>query len=148
MKRSPPKRQPRLVRQLRSAQNSLGDWSQRIRVSAVQAPVSATAAVSPHAVLLAIVDDANQRIAQRLSELSTPAEPALSATTLTRRRAAEKPRSTLEVCLRACRACGRSLGAAFREAQAGADAVSASLLYGTLRDLERQLWVLNPRGAF
>ena len=54
---------------------------------------------------------------------------------------------SLRLCVSACRACGRALGSAFREAQSMADAASARSLYFSIRELEKQLWVLDPRQA-
>ncbi|HYD85307.1 MAG TPA: hypothetical protein VEA63_14675, partial [Opitutus sp.] len=66
------------------------------------------------------------------------------------KRAASRTPQIMEasrVCANACRACGRALGTAFREAQAAADAAAAKILYGSLRALEKQMWVLDPRQA-
>jgi hypothetical protein len=143
------KGQRRVLRQLRSAQHSLEQWSKRIRVSAVQGPAASSGKTSPHAMLLAVVELAKAKVDQRLNELHgcDPVRPHLAERTEVCPRPSRKQRSTLDVCLDACRACGRSLGAAFREAQAAADAVSAKILYVTLRELERLLWVLNPNQA-
>jgi len=99
--------------------------------------------------LLAVVELAKAKVDQRLNELHgcDGVRPHLAERAEVRPRLSRKQRSTLDVCLDACRACGRSLGAAFREAQAAADAVSAKILYVTLRELERLLWVLNPNQA-
>ena len=102
------------------------------------------------AVLLAIVAEAQQSLNRRLVELgaqeldreTSRIDDGANDRSLSRD--ASSLESSLRVCVDACRACGRSLGAAFREAQSVADAASARILYGSIRALEKQLWVLDP----
>lgn len=144
----------RLIRQLHAAHQALEAWDASIRAAAVQAPLSPSSAPSPAAVLLAIVNEARQDLQQRLTELGGAN---INQSGVARRGAALKPSRSVAtkqgislagVCVKACRACGRSLSAAFREAQMVADAASAKILYGPIRALEKQLWVLDPRQLY
>jgi len=49
--------------------------------------------------------------------------------------------------VKACRGCGRALVRAFQEAQRAADSATANLLYGSMRAVEKQLWVVDPLHA-
>jgi hypothetical protein len=104
--------------------------------------------------LLAIVNEATQGINRRLAELGAgdTAQPVDFAKETSHPvpspRARVDAASSGSVCVSACRACGRALGAAFREAQSVADAASARILYGPIRALEKQLWVLDPCQAY
>jgi hypothetical protein len=140
----------RLIRQLQAAHDSLQLWEESLRTAALQSPTHG-GEPSQTAVLLAIVDEAKQGVDRRLAELGV--SPNQLSGVPSRRsvkvaRPAGRAASSLRVCVSACRACGRALGAAFREAQAVADAASARILYGSIRDLEKQLWVLDPYQAF
>lgn len=144
------RRRARLIRQLRAAHDALAAWDASLR-----ALTSRPAAGSPHDLseLLSIVADAKagltRLLAQMGAETACPATglPAVARGTKTVR---SRPRELAEapgMNVQAARACGRALGDAFREAQGAADAAAASLLYGSLRALEKQLWVLDPRQA-
>ena len=118
-----------------------------MRALAVQTPSNASDQPTQAAVLLTMVIEARQGVERRLAELGVSASTGkvegamVSRKTRTRSTAV----STLSVCVNACRACGRALGAAFHEAQSMADAASARILYFSIRDFEKQLWVLDPR---
>lgn len=149
-----PRRRARLVRQLRVAHDSLALWEGSLRVVA-----SRPAPGSPHnaAELLAIVNDAKQGLSQLLAQMGAeaalvapPAESAAAAIAPGSKRRRERVPDLAEasqVCVNACRACGRAVGAAFREAQGVADAATAKSLYGSVRAFEKQIWVLDPRNA-
>lgn len=51
---------------------------------------------------------------------------------------------SLKMCIKACRASGRALVRAFREAQRATDIGTANVLYGPLRAVEKQLWMIDP----
>jgi hypothetical protein len=150
------KQRLRLIRQLRDARDLLQTWDASLRAVAVQTanpdePRADERQPSEIAVLLAIVDEAKQGLEQRLAELD--ADAVLSSTgakskQLDLKKSARKEVSSLSLCVKACRACGRALGAAFREAQLIADAASVRVLYNAIRDFEKQLWVLDPRQAY
>ena len=121
-----------------------------MRALAVQTPSNASDQPTQAAVLLTMVIEARQGVERRLAELGVSASTGtvegamVSRKTRTRSTAV----STLSVCVNACRACGRALGAAFHEAQSMADAASARILYFSIRDFEKQLWVLDPRQVY
>lgn len=150
------KRRLRLIRQLRSARNLLHAWDASLRAVAVQTanhgePGADERQPSEIAVLLAIVEEAKQGLERRLAELGADAVQSsrlAKSKQLDFKRTARKEDSSLSLCVKACRACGRALGAAFREAQSIADAASVRVLYNAIRDLEKQLWVLDPRQAY
>ncbi len=148
----PSRRRARLIRQLRAAHDSLAEWDASLR-----ALESRPAPGSPHdpAELIAIVADAKDGLNRLLAQMGAEAAEEAGASV----RAAARPRSgrksvrpripqiaeASRMSVNAARACGRALGAAFREAQAAADAAATRLLYSSLRALEKQLWVLDPR---
>lgn len=147
------RRRARLVRQLRSAHDSLAQWEESLRAVATR-----PAAGSPHdaAELLGIVNEAKLGLSQLLEQMGadatliSPAASATEAIATMRKRPRERGSDLAEasrVCVNACRSCGRALGAAFREAQKAADAASAKILYGSVRAFEKQIWVLDPRQA-
>jgi hypothetical protein len=140
-----------LVRQLLTARDALQAWDKSLRTIAIQsAGVSPTSPPSQTAVLLAIVSEARQGVDRRLAELGineTEHSPVHVKNSAMKRRSRSAAESSLELCINACRACGRALGSAFREAQKVADNASARILYGSIRDLEKQLWVLDPHQA-
>lgn len=102
--------------------------------------------------LLALLRQTKRSIDQRLAELGVTefGEKAPAGLSAPRGNSAKVPAAVAEtqplegLGVRACRACGQALGAAFREAQAVADAATAGILYRPLRAIERQLWVLDP----
>lgn len=96
-----------------------------------------------------MVIEARQGVERRLAELGMSATTGKVGGTVVGRktRTRSAAASTLSVCVNACRACGRALGSAFHEAQSMADAASARILYFSIRDFEKQLWVLDPRQA-
>ncbi|HTO04402.1 MAG TPA: hypothetical protein VL069_11900 [Opitutus sp.] len=119
-----------------------------MRAVAVQAPASKADQPSQAAVLLAIVSEAKQGLERRLAELGADPMPEEVGTAASqKKRTPSAAASTLRVCVKACRACGRALGSAFREAQSMADVASARTLYFSIRDFEKQLWLLDPRQA-
>jgi hypothetical protein len=143
---SPPRKgRPRLIHQLRAAYDSLSAWDCSVRRS-LDATSSASEASQAKA-LLAILDTAKKRLVVRLAELgveeltpvSTPHFPLDRVSSMTSRDTASSG-----MYLNACHACGQALGVAFREAQAAADGASARVLYGSLREFEKQIWVLDP----
>jgi hypothetical protein len=150
------KRRLRLIRQLREARDLLQAWDASLRAVAVQTanlgePRINERQPSEIAVLLAIVEESKQGLEQRLAELGADAvdSPAVvKSKPLDLKKNAQKEVSSLNLCVKACRACGRALGAAFREAQSIADAASVRILYNAIRDFEKQLWVLDPRQAY
>ena len=143
------KRRLRLIRQLQAAHKSLHTWDASLRAAAVQAPDRPVNGRSEAAVLLAIVNEAKQGVNRRLTELGADAATQPADFLKEAAEAAQAPRSpSSNVCVSACRACGRALSAAFREAQSVADAASARILYGPIRALEKQLWVLDPYQAY
>ena len=142
----------RLIRQLQAARDSLHAWDASLRAIAIHSPSSSpNAHPSQTAVLLAIVNDAKQGVDRRLGELGVSATDSLPCvlekSPETRRLPRSAAESSLNLCIKACRMCGRALGSAFREAQKVADSASARILYGSIRDLEKQLWVLDPHQA-
>lgn len=145
------KRRLRLIRQLEAARQSLHVWDASLRTAIERAPVGHASVPSDAAVLLAIVNEAMQGINRRLAELGIEENMhGVDFTKEAKKSPASAPSesaSSINLCVSACRACGRALGAAFREAQSVADAASARILYGPIRALEKQLWVLDPYQA-
>ena len=150
-RRSPRVRRLQLIRQLRTARHALYTWELALRSAAVLAPTrSEKDSLSQTVVLLAILDQAGSRLDQRLAELvgvrnKLPGKSFPSRAIGTR--SAEAPGLPRTRWMRAGRACGRALATAFREAQKAADGVTARILYGPMRDLEKELWVLDPHQA-
>ena len=142
------KRQLRVIRQLQAAYRSLEAWDDSLRAAAVQAPANVGGQPSQAAVLLTIVGEAKRGVERRLTELGISVVSAdVTGVISGKKRSAPAAASMLSLCVSACRACGRALGSAFREAQSMADAASARSLYFSIRDFEKQLWVLDPRQA-
>ena len=147
------KRRTRLVRQLRAAQLSLRAWDASIRATAVNGSQMSASEPSAAAVLLAIINQTQSQLDARLYELGVahqaeaPVTPKILKSSRTQHRSVTQASLLIEVCVEACRGLGRSLCAAFREAQIVADAASARMLYASLREIEKQLWVLDPRRA-
>jgi hypothetical protein len=111
-------------------------------VSAGFAPADLTA-------LLKLLESARRDLDRRLIELgeAEPSSQAILAFALADTAPPAPDAEAVSVAnlyANACRACGRALGAAFREAQAVADAASASVLYAPLRALEKQMWFFDP----
>lgn len=127
------RRRIRVVRRLRAAHDSLCAWDSSLRLACAEARLSEAEIAS----LLAVFQDAKRNLNHRLGELGEVPGPA--AVALPARKIVAAPHAAE----RACRACGRALGAAFREAQAVADAATAGIVYGPLRALEKQLWFLE-----
>lgn len=142
MPSSPPRKgRHRLVRQLRAAYESVGSWDESLRQATQAAGAGGSRAISANAsALLAIVQNTKKALILRLAELGVEELPANSAPPFP----TDSRVDGESMYLAACQACGRALGAAFREAQAAADSASASVLYGSLRDFEKQLWLLDP----
>ena len=100
---------------------------------------------SPAAVLLASVAEAQTSLTLHLTELGAEGSAKTDVRQEQRGQVVGEDRSTdrpLVFCLSACRACGRSPGAAFRKAPTVADA--ARVLYGSIGAFEEQVWVLDP----
>lgn len=143
------RRQARLTAELRSAHLRLVSWEDSIRagLSAVP-PVAGTDSAEARA-LLETLATASRAIERRLQELdgssvttSGTATPPVAAVPSRRRR---DPATWLHrLCLRACRACGRSIAAAFRRARSAADMATAGVLYQAMRAFEKQIWLLDP----
>ncbi|MEO7699009.1 MAG: hypothetical protein ABIZ04_07275 [Opitutus sp.] len=134
-------------RQLQGALRALLRWEMAIRSSAFTA--ANVPASHASALLLGILIDARNQLSTRLVELGSrsavdDARQLTTVRTHVGRRRAYSGSPLIEICVRACRSLGRAFGSAFREAQRLADLVSAHILYGPLRQLEKQLWVLNP----
>lgn len=146
------KRRLRLIRQLETARQSLQVWDTSLRTAIERAPVGRPSVPSDAAVLLAIVSEAMQGINRRLAELGVnDSRHAVDSPKESKKPSTSAPTEatpSLNLCVSACRACGRALSAAFREAQSVADAASARVLYGPIRALEKQLWVLDPSQAY
>lgn len=150
------RRRHRLIRQLRAAHVSLSTWESSVRVAA--STIASGEAAQQAAELLALLSEARVSVDRRLAELAgndsgfafehdhalaTPLQP----TPKMRSRFRDPATALYHLCVRACRVCGQTLGAAFREAQAVADAASAKVLYVSLRDFEKQIWMLDPAHA-
>ncbi|HWL15737.1 MAG TPA: hypothetical protein VNR00_09040 [Opitutus sp.] len=133
-----PRRRARLIRRLRSTRAALAEWSDSLQSLTAEH----THVPSETRSLLALLDETKAHLDLRLQQLGDAA--AVEAGVRTRRKVTT---STAGFCLRACRACGKALGAAFRDAQAVADAATARILYGSLRAIEKQLWLLDPLRA-
>jgi DNA-binding ferritin-like protein len=108
------------------------------------APSSADSSIGAVAALVAEVREA---VARRLEELAESPAPATAALSPANHSRPARHRSTAGLCVRACRCCGRALGAAFKAAEKTADLATARILYAGLRAFEKQLWVLDPRVA-
>src|SRR5688572_32835438 len=101
--------------------------------------------------LLALFNDARLRIDRRLAALGATSESAAAGEGKEAANPGRLPgrrgNAPEALGLKACRACGRSLSAAFREAQSGADHASAETVYRSLRAFEKHLWLLDPLQA-
>ncbi len=145
----PVRRRNRLVRQLLTAHDLLGAWEDSLRADADTAHAANTDA------LIALLVETRVSLLRRLDELeeAPPVRAESRAPFAVRlsndaksggRSLKNASRRSARVCVRACRACGRALVRAFREAQRAADSATANVLYGSLRRVEKQLWVLDP----
>lgn len=134
-----PTRKRRLIRRLILAARTLIAWELSLRTLGERHPT-----VRPDP-LLALLTATIRSLQARLSELGVTEEitPAVAA----KAKMPKRTQAIYEYCLRACRACGRALSQAFRVAHAVADAVSVQLLYNSIRALEKQLWIFEPRSA-
>ncbi|HYP16283.1 MAG TPA: hypothetical protein VEQ65_03650 [Opitutus sp.] len=140
-----------MIQHLTAVHESLVVWDASLRN-----PNSADRAGSTEnsASLLALISETRAGVERRLSELGAPVLAPMRARAAAaapdgrqEEDAATSPGRSDGLCLRACRACGHLVGAAFREAQAVADSASARTLYGHLRAFEKQLWMLDPLQA-
>lgn len=146
-----PRRRRRLISRLQTARQSLASWDYSLRSTFLLTDSTGDAPAQAE-MMLTLVVDARRAVDRRLAELGvsttelaeTENQFARSKTTPRPPRDADPAMSAYRVCVNACHACGRALGAAFREAQAVADAASARILYGSLRAFEKQIWVLDP----
>lgn len=146
-------RRRRLVRQLQAAREALAAWDDSLRLAAGRFAPAGDSTPVDATVLLQMLADARAALDSRLRELGAeflgPAPSAATprGTSRVKIRARTSPRTPepRRVCVNACRACGRALGAAFRAAQRVADPASARVLYPPLRALEKQMWLLDPR---
>jgi hypothetical protein len=134
-----PSRKRRLIRRLASAVRTLTAWETSLRRLGQQHP---RALPDP---LLALLDSTIRALQVRLAELGATVE--TQNLPLAKVKMPVRPRAIYDYCVRACRACGRALGQAFRVAHSVADAISAQLLYRSIRALEKQIWVFEPRNA-
>jgi len=147
-----PRRRDRLVRQLQRACESLDAWEKSIRNAVATCEKKAVVPPAEANELLKLLADAKRCLIRRLSELGVSEA---AATGRQHDGVRESPARTAGVatlspyslCVSASRACGRALGAAFREAQSVADIASASILYAPLRAFEKLIWMLDPRQA-
>jgi hypothetical protein len=132
------------VRELRAAYDSLSAWDFSVRQSlqSLRNPMVSSEAKA----LLGILEKSKAALTVRLAELGveelSPTSSPFDATSLEPDTSLQLARSGMY--LDACHACGKALGTAFREAQAAADGASARVLYGSLREFEKQIWVLDP----
>jgi DNA-binding ferritin-like protein len=99
--------------------------------------------------LLEMIHETQEAVVRRLRELGfSDSNGALGVDACSSAAKSNQISLTVKDLVDACRACGQAIGAAFREARARADAASARILYSALRELEKQLWILDPRQAF
>lgn len=134
-----PSRKRRLIRRLTLAARTLTAWETSLRRLGEQHP---EARPDP---LVALLSSTLHHLRARLLELGAPL--AAQDSPPQKLKMPTRTQAVYEYCLRACRACGRALGQAFRVAHAVADAVSVQLLYNSIRALEKQLWIFEPRRA-
>jgi hypothetical protein len=134
-----PSRKRRLIRRLTIAARTLCGWEASLRRLGEQHPRSRP---DP---LLSLFHSTLQSLHARLAELGAPVENQDAPSP--RLKTPIRPRAIYEYCLRACRACGRVLSQAFRVAHAVADGISAQLLYNSIRALEKQIWIFEPRNG-
>ena len=143
MSSSPPRKgRRRLVRELLAAYESLSSWDVSLRRSVASDSRSKNSSADPRTLLI-LLENALKALAERLGELGVE-EFTSDSNSPFARSVEERTPSPKGLYLTACRACGRALGAAFLEAQAVADGTSARMIYGSLREFEKQLWVLDP----
>jgi len=138
----------KLLRELESARGSLQEFEISLRSAAVLTSTTSGSRLDEATILLGLVHQARIGLDRRLAELGALelSKNTGSVRPIAAPQSLPAPEvSTLSLCIDACRACGRALAAAFREAQKAADAGSARILYGPIRDLEKQIWVLDPR---
>lgn len=140
-----------MIRQLLATHVQLGAWEESLRAD--------LAGGTPHRAhterLILLLVEARAGIVRRLAELDctdlekldsrapfavrTPAGSGASARTID-----QASKRSLKMCIKACRASGRALVRAFREAQRATDMGTANMLYGPLRAVEKQLWMIDP----
>lgn len=142
------RRQIRLTAQLRSAHAQLAGWETSIRAG-LSAITSAGGAGSAEVnALLETLTTARDAIERRLQELGEACLPGVNPGTppaaLPSPRRLDQPGWLQRLCVKACRACGRSVAAAFRRARAAADLGTAGILYRAMRAFEKQIWLLDP----
>ena len=104
--------------------------------------------------LITLLIESRARIVRRLAELNHPCPVRVDsrapfasrpvAASGSKRALENASRRSARMCVKACRACGRALVRAFREAQRAADSATANVLYGSMREVEKQLWVVDP----
>jgi hypothetical protein len=144
------KRHVRLVEELYAALDSLHTWHEFLLASASEASATAPRQSEEMAALRHLVGQTQIALCQRLIELGADGLPAAHKTAPRKTRPPSSVPSrgslsvSLNVYLKACRVCGRALSTAFCAAQAVADAASARILYQPIRELEKQLWLLDP----
>jgi hypothetical protein len=144
MSSSPPRKgRRRLVRELLAAYESLSRWDISLRRSVESDHGRKDSPLDPRA-LLTLLENALKALAVRLNELGVE-EFTSPSTSPFPRTDEEHSGSPSRLYLTACQACGRALGSAFLEAQAVADGASSRMIYGSLREFEKQIWVLDPR---
>lgn len=149
-------RRVRLVRQMAMAVQFLGAWNACLRSLVSESPDFGAPSGKAEQLtsLLRLVGETQIALRQRLEELeeaqplSGPPKPAPRRVRPPSLRGSRGPfaRSS-NLCLKAGRSCGQVLGSVFRAALSVADSVSARILYEPLRELEKQLWLLDPRQA-
>ena len=140
-----------MIRQLLTAHDQLGAWEESLRAD--------LAAGTPHREhtekLISLLVDARTGIVRRLAELecACPERPDSRAPFAVKLRTGssssarainQASKRSLKMCVKACRASGRALVRAFREAQRATDSATANLLYGSMRKVEKQLWMIDP----
>jgi hypothetical protein len=134
-----PSRKRRLIRRLTMAARTLQGWEASLHRLGEQHP-----GARPD-LLLSLLHSTLQNLQVRLAELGAPI--ANQDAPSPKLKTPIRPRAIYEYCLRACRACGRALSQAFRVAHSVADAISAQLLYNSIRALEKQIWIFEPRNG-
>lgn len=151
MSSTPPRKgRLRLVRQLSAAYESLASCETSLRQAAL-ASARGLSMPSDARALLAMVEKAMKALTVRLQELGAEPPSSNSLSPFEPRPAGAPPldegQAPSGIYVRACEACGRALGVAYQEAQAVSDLASVRTVYGSLREFEKQLWVLDPGHA-
>jgi len=135
-----------MVRRLLAANDSIDGWETCLRLAIVRSQNRAAPPPAEANEILALLAKAKTDLIRRLDELgASGSSPSHAEVVPVPKGSATK--SLYGLCVKASLACGRALGAAFREAQAIADIASAQILYGPLRAFEKQIWMLDPRRA-